>query len=291
MNLQLVQLRGPAGGSLGLHRDGRVLALAGAPGSAGAVPRTLADLLSGPDAAMEALHDLARRLDEYATTPLVDCVLGPVNPAPEKIFCIGLNYRKHAEETGGAPPREPVVFGKFGNALCAHGDPVPVAGHERMDYEAELGLMIGRTARNVSVEQALAHVLGYFCANDLSDRGLQFRSTQWLLGKTPDRFLPTGPFLRLAEPGFDPQALDIRCRLNGELRQSSNTADMIFTVAEIVAYLSRAVTLRPGDLVVTGTPEGVILGQPKPRAWMAPGDEVSVEIDGLGTLVNRLVDR
>jgi 2-keto-4-pentenoate hydratase/2-oxohepta-3-ene-1,7-dioic acid hydratase in catechol pathway len=214
--------------------------------------------------------------------------LGPCTPHPGKITCVGLNYRRHAEESGMGIPQEPVLFSKFSNALAASRDEVTLpAVASQYDYEAELGVVIGRAARDVSVADALDYVWGYCNCNDVSARDLQFRSTQWLLGKTLDRFLPVGPYLVSADEVGDPQALSIRCTLNGELRQDSSTADMVFGVAELVSYISRHWALEPGDLIATGTPQGVIQGRADKR-WMRPGDEVVVEVGDLGRLTNRL---
>ena len=215
--------------------------------------------------------------------------LGPCIPAPGKIVCIGLNYRRHAAEAGMQVPAEPVLFSKFGNALAASGEEVPLpAVAEQYDYEAELGVVIGRRAAGVTEADALDHVWGYCACNDLSARDLQFRSTQWLLGKTLDHFLPVGPYLVSTDEVGDPQALAIRCSLNGELRQDSSTGDMVFGVAELVSYISRHFTLEPGDLIATGTPEGVIQGRQDKR-WLRAGDEVVVEVGDLGSLTTRLV--
>jgi 2-keto-4-pentenoate hydratase/2-oxohepta-3-ene-1,7-dioic acid hydratase in catechol pathway len=188
-----------------------------------------------------------------------------------------------------AVPTTPVVFSKFGNTLAACGDdvPLPQGVAEQYDYEAELGVVIGRTAKNVGEAQALDYVWGYCNCNDVSARDLQFLSTQWLLGKTLDRFLPVGPHLVSADEAGDPQAMRIRCTVNGDVRQDSNTADMIFGVAELVSYLSRHFTLEPGDLIATGTPQGVAQGRPD-KPWLVPGDEVVVEVGGLGRLTNKM---
>ncbi len=253
-------------------------------------PPSMATLLADVDRGLDALRQLAEKA-EGGHCPLHEVAEtwrpGPVYGRPGKIICVGLNYRAHARETGGQAPAEPVLFSKFSNTLAGHRQTVDISGLTRVDYEAELGVMIGRRTRGVKPENALDQVLGYFNANDLSDRRLQFASGQWLLGKTPDGFLPTGPYLVVPDDGFDPQHLAIRGWLNGELRQDSNTADMIFTVAELVAYASRYMTLEPGDLLVTGTPAGVILGREE-RQWMRPGDEYTVEIEGLGQLTTPL---
>ncbi len=218
-----------------------------------------------------------------------DLRLGPCVYQPGKILCVGLNYRRHAEETGAPFPQTPVLFSKFNNTLAAACEAVPLPKvASQYDYEVELGVVIGRRASSVPVERALEYVLGYCTANDLSARDLQTRTSQWLLGKTLDRFCPVGPYLVTRDEVPDPQRLALRTWVNGELRQNSSTADMIFSVAEIVSYASQYMTLEPGDLIITGTPEGVILGMPEPRTWLKPGDEVIVEVEGLGRLITPL---
>ena len=212
-------------------------------------------------------------------------LLAPV-PRPGKILCVGLNYRDHAKETGQAIPTEPVLFSKYASSVVGPGADVlvpPEAGN--VDYEAELAVVIGRRASRVAAADALDHVAGYACANDVSSRSLQFLSSQWLLGKAIDTFLPLGPYLVTADEVPDPQALGIRCRVNGELLQSSSTGQMVFGVAELVGYASRTITLEPGDLLVTGTPSGVGMAADPPR-FLQPGDRMRVEIDGLGELDN-----
>jgi 2-keto-4-pentenoate hydratase/2-oxohepta-3-ene-1,7-dioic acid hydratase in catechol pathway len=212
--------------------------------------------------------------------------LGPVTPHPGKIICIGLNYRRHAAEAGMPIPSFPVLFSKFTNALAASGQRIPLPSNAReYDYEAELGVVMGRQARYIEEQEALDYILGYCTANDLSARDLQSRTTQWLLGKTLDAFLPIGPYLVTADEIGEPQGLGVRCWVNGELRQNSTTADMIFPVASLVSYMSQYMTLEPGDVLLTGTPEGVILGMQQ-KAWLKPGDEVIAEVEGLGRLTN-----
>ncbi|MFO7289805.1 MAG: fumarylacetoacetate hydrolase family protein [Bacillota bacterium] len=243
-----------------------------------------------------ALRELADRVDRALRDgaeflPEEELTLGPCVPHPEKILCIGLNYRKHAEESNMPIPEYPILFNKFRNALVGSGEPVPIPREARqVDYEAELAIVIGRTARNVRKEEAMDCIFGYCAANDLSARDLQFRTHQWLLGKSCDGFCPLGPYLVTRDEMEDPHALGIRSFVNGKLRQNSSTADMIFRCDELVSYISRYMTLRPGDVILTGTPEGVIMGYPEDRrVWLRDGDEVAVEIDGLGRLTNRLV--
>jgi 2,4-didehydro-3-deoxy-L-rhamnonate hydrolase len=212
-------------------------------------------------------------------------LLAPV-PRPGKIICVGLNYRDHAKETGKAVPTEPVLFSKYANAVVGPGADVVVPPEaEKVDYEAELAVVIGRRASRVAAADALGHVAGYACANDVSSRSLQFLSDQWLLGKAIDTFLPLGPYLVTADEVPDPQALGIRCLVNDELLQDSNTGQMIFGVAELISYASRTITLEPGDLLVTGTPSGVGDAADPPR-YLRAGDRMRVEIDGLGELEN-----
>ena len=264
-------------------------------GADGGIPATVEALIAGGDAARTSLRNLVARAE--ATDPsgaswLKDestLTLGPSVPRPGKIVCVGLNYRKHAEETGAAIPTTPVLFSKFQNTIAAPDEDVPLTGAaEQYDYEVELAVVMGATTANVSAADALDRVFGYSAANDLSARDLQTRTSQWLLGKTMDKFMPIGPYLVTADEVPDPQRLAIRTWLNGELRQNSNTDDMIFPVAEIVSYISRHFTLEPGDVIITGTPEGVILGMEEKR-WMVPGDVVEVEVEGLGRLRNRMV--
>jgi 2-keto-4-pentenoate hydratase/2-oxohepta-3-ene-1,7-dioic acid hydratase in catechol pathway len=212
-------------------------------------------------------------------------LLAPV-PRPGKILCVGLNYRDHAKETGQAIPTEPVLFSKFANSVVGPGADVVVPPEaEEVDYEAELAVVIGRRASRVAAADALGHVAGYACANDVSARSLQFLSSQWLLGKAIDTFLPLGPYLVTADEVPDPQALGIRCLVNDELLQDSSTGEMVFGVAELISYTSRTITLEPGDLLVTGTPSGVGMAADPPR-YLRPGDRMRVEIDGLGQLDN-----
>jgi 2-keto-4-pentenoate hydratase/2-oxohepta-3-ene-1,7-dioic acid hydratase in catechol pathway len=214
---------------------------------------------------------------------------GPCVSGYSKIICIGLNYRKHAIETNMEIPENPIVFNKFNNTLTDFESDVPLGSEgEQFDYEVELGVVMGRKCKDISKEDSLAYVLGYCVANDLSCRDLQFKTSQWLLGKSLDHFLPLGKYLVTADEVGDPQNLELSCFLNGEIRQKSNTSDMIFTVAEIISYLSKYMTLEPGDLILTGTPSGVIMGLPD-KNWLKPGDRVIVEIEKLGMTENRMI--
>src|SRR3954452_19835369 len=203
---------------------------------------------------------------------------------PQKIVCVGLNYRDHAEEQGADLPEAPLLFAKWPNALIGPGEAIviPQASH-RVDYEAELGVVIGSRVRNVSAENALEAVRGYLCLNDVSARDLQFADGQWTRGKSPDTFCPVGPRLVPRDEVPDPQALGIRCILNGEVMQDSSTANMIFSVAQVIAYASATITLEPGDLIATGTPAGVGVFR-DPPVLLQDGDEVTIEINALGAL-------
>jgi 2-keto-4-pentenoate hydratase/2-oxohepta-3-ene-1,7-dioic acid hydratase in catechol pathway len=205
---------------------------------------------------------------------------------PSKIICVGLNYRDHAEEQGTELPPAPLLFAKWPNALIGPGVPIVIpCVSDKVDYEAELGVVIGERVRGISETNALEAVRGYLCLNDVSARDLQFADGQWTRGKSPDTFCPVGPQLVPAAEVQDPQALGIRCFLNGDAMQDSTTANMIFTVAEIIAYASATMTLEPGDLIATGTPAGVGVFR-DPPVLLKDGDEVTIEIGGLGALTN-----
>jgi 2-keto-4-pentenoate hydratase/2-oxohepta-3-ene-1,7-dioic acid hydratase in catechol pathway len=205
---------------------------------------------------------------------------------PGKIVCVGLNYLDHAQEGGMELPKAPLLFAKWPNTLIGDGDAIVLPPEAKeVDYEAELGVVIGTTAKRVSEADALDHVEGYICLNDVSARDMQFGDGQWTRGKSLDTFCPVGPRLVPREEIADPQQLGIRCILNGEALQDSSTAQMIFSVAEIIAYVSQVITLEPGDLIATGTPAGVGVFR-DPKVLLKDGDEVAIEIDGVGTLTN-----
>ena len=207
---------------------------------------------------------------------------------PQKIVCVGLNYRDHAEEQGVELPERPLLFAKWPNTLIAAGEAIRIPSiSKNVDYEAELGVVIGRRASHVSVDDALGFVRGYVVANDVSGRDLQFSDGQWVRGKSLDTFLPVGELVPASEVP-DPQSLPIRAILNGQTMQDSNTSNQIFGVAEVTAFVSQAITLEPGDLIITGTPAGVGAFR-TPPVWLQPGDEITIEIDGLGRLTNPVV--
>jgi acylpyruvate hydrolase len=234
------------------------------------------------------LKALGERADtaERRIAPAEVRLCAPV-PDPEKIICLGLNYRDHAAETGQELPGAPMWFAKFANSLIGSGEEIvlPAAHPDYVDYEAELAIVIGRTARNVDATAALGHIAGAMPFNDVSARDLQMQNTLWTSGKAIDTFAPCGPSLVTLEEIVDLQALGLRTRINGEVVQEGTTADQIFGVAETVAWLSRTITLVPGDIISTGTPAGV--GAATGR-FLRDGDVVKVEVDGLGAVSNRV---
>ena len=209
-------------------------------------------------------------------------------PRPGKIVCVGLNYKDHAEEQGAELPAAPLLFAKFTTSLIGPGDPIVIPSLvTKCDYEAELGVVIGTTVRGVSKENALEAVAGYVVANDVSARDLQFADGQWTRGKSPDTFCPVGPLVPAADVP-DPHALGIRAILNGDTVQDSTTANLIFGIDEIVSYVTQTTTLEQGDLILTGTPAGVGVFR-DPQRLLQPGDEITIEIDGVGSLTNPVV--
>jgi acylpyruvate hydrolase len=234
----------------------------------------------------QSLGDAAAEL-LAASMPVDGLRLGPPIPDPDKILCMGLNYRDHAAEAGLDLPTVPLFFAKFRNSLIGPGDQIvlPAAASGKVDYEAELAVVIGRRCRDVAAEDALEHVAGAMAFNDVSARDLQAQASQWTVGKAIDTFAPCGPALVLRDEISDLQALGIRTRVNGETLQDANTSLMVFGVAEAISFLTRVMTLEPGDMIATGTPAGVGMAR-QPRIWLRDGDTVEVEIDELGTLHN-----
>jgi 2-keto-4-pentenoate hydratase/2-oxohepta-3-ene-1,7-dioic acid hydratase in catechol pathway len=205
---------------------------------------------------------------------------------PQKIIAVGMNYRDHAAEAGNEVPEKPVVFAKWPNSLVGPGEPIVIPSWvEEVDYEAELGVVIGQRARGVTPDEALRFVAGYVCVNDVSSRKLQFEDGQWSRAKSIDTFTPVGPRLAPASEISDPQALHIRCLVNGRALQDSSTHEMVFGVAELISFISTGITLEPGDLIATGTPAGVGFTR-EPPVFLGDGDEVTVEIEGIGALTN-----
>ena len=248
------------------------------------LPVTMEALLTGGPAARVALERFVR---EHPNAPLLDegqITYGPCVTAPGKIVCLGMNYQSHTARLEPGEEPSPILFAKYNNSLAACGEVIPLLPVAvQYDYEAELAVVIGRRAQNVSEADALDYVFGYCNANDLSARDLQRRTSQWTLGKVLDKFLPLGPYLVTADELPDPQILTIRAWVNEELGQEATTADMIFPVAYLISYMSHYFTLEPGDVIVTGTPDRVPRAE---KTWLKAGDRVEIEVQGLGRLTN-----
>lgn len=232
---------------------------------------------------------------EYKVTSTVVAIMERLAPlVPKAILCIGLNYRRHAEETQSELPRYPILFMKMPSSIQDPMKPIVIPQHlksDKVDYECELAVVIGKTCKNVSEAEALEYVFGYTAANDVSARDWQKHAGggQWCRGKTFDTFCPLGPLLVTQDEIEDPQNLRIRTLINGETLQDSNTRDMIFSVAQLIAFLSGSTTLEPGTVILTGTPEGVGMAR-EPRRWLTEGNIVSIDIEGIGTLTNPVVN-
>jgi len=254
-------------------------------------PSYIEDVLEDPEQAaqLDAILAHADMLTDEAYYVSLDDELAflPMLSRPGKILCIGKNYAAHVAETKSEQPKKPLVFSKFTSALAAHQEAIPIpAGTEKVDYEVELVAVIGKKAYCVSPEEALDHVAGYTIGNDVTARDWQKGSPQWLLGKSPDKFAPLGPIYVTADE-LDPTNLAISLKLNGELRQNSNTSLLIFDLPTIISYISQHFALEPGDIIFTGTPDGVIMGYPEDeQVWLKPGDVIESTIEGIGTLVN-----
>ncbi len=258
-------------------------------------PATIDDLLQNQDGpSLNALVDAAAKSKAAQKAYLKEDSIeyGPVVTHPEKIVCVGLNYRQHAIEIGAPIPKQPVLFNKFNTTLNHHNGTIklPVDYATKFDYEVELVMLIGREAKVVTEADALSYVAGYATGNDFTARDLQLDTGgQWMVGKTPDQFAPLGPYMVTADQ-IDPDHLKLECRVNGETRQSSNTSDFIFNTRKMIAYISRVITLKPGDIIFTGTPQGVIQGKPKDQqVWLKPGDKVACSLEKLGELKFDLV--
>ena len=232
----------------------------------------------------DRVEELAEGVGAGGLAPVPDPVLLPPLPDPDKIICIGLNYRSHAAEAGIDPPEQPTFFAKFRNALAPAGATVELpAASEKVDYEAEVAFVVGRRCREVEPGQALEAIAGYMLLNDLSARDLQFATPQWMPGKVFDGSAPCGPALVTPDEAGAPDEISFALDLNGERMQDASTSDLVFSVAELVARLSRWMTLEPGDIVSTGTPSGV--GSVRdPRVWLKPGDEIAITSPALGEL-------
>lgn len=253
------------------------------------LPKSMEELISRWDRLKSAVEDAVRN----EALPALDAEKLTFSPVthPARILCVGLNYKEHAAETHGEPPKEPAMFCKMPSCAAGHLEKIPVPKSARkLDYEAELVIIIGKYAYNVPASDAQSYIFGYTCGNDVSARDAQFRSTQWLIGKSLPKFAPTGPVIVTADE-LDVSDLAIECRVNGELRQSARTSDMSFSPTEIVAYVSQFIELEPGDQIFTGTPAGVIVGMEKgKRVYLRAGDTMSVTIEGIGCLTNSFAE-
>jgi 2-keto-4-pentenoate hydratase/2-oxohepta-3-ene-1,7-dioic acid hydratase in catechol pathway len=274
--MRLVTYEGHSGGHAGVLTDEGVV-------DAAAILRldriSVRELIEG-----ELLADLAARFQGSDADPIQDAELLPPVPDPDKIICIGLNYRSHAAEAGIDPPEQPTFFAKFRNALAAPGATVPLpAASEKVDYEAEVAFVVGRRCKEVDADDAPEAIAGYMLLDDLSARDLQFATPQWMPGKVFDGSAPCGPALVTPDEAGAPDAISFALDLNGERMQEASTSDLIFPVGELLARLSRLMTLEPGDIVSTGTPSGVGSVR-QPRVWLEPGDEIVITSPTLGEL-------
>jgi 2-keto-4-pentenoate hydratase/2-oxohepta-3-ene-1,7-dioic acid hydratase in catechol pathway len=256
-------------------------------------PLTVDDVVAGRGN-VAALPMLVAKASGDAVRSEASVQFGPLVGAPPKIVCVGLNYRAHIAETGEKAPPYPDLFNKYNTALNRHNGTVMVSKlqAEKFDYESELVMIVGKTARNVPEADALSYVFGYSCGHDFTARDTQTRVSQWMTGKTPDQFAPLGPWLVTADQIPDPQTLQIQTWINDETapRQDASTAQMIFNCAHILSYTSNYITLQPGDVIFTGTPSGVITGYPKDKqVWLKAGDRVRTTISKLGELRFTLV--
>jgi 2-keto-4-pentenoate hydratase/2-oxohepta-3-ene-1,7-dioic acid hydratase in catechol pathway len=251
------------------------------------IPTSLDEVIRRGEKGIRQLEDMLKGAVSFISEDSIQYAPSVLNPG--KILCVGLNYIEHGAECNMAIPQYPTLFNKFNNTLTAHNQVILVPDYIKdLDYEAELVIVIGKEAKNVAKKNALSYVFGYTIGNDFSSRDLQFRTSQWLLGKSCDNFAPIGPALVTADD-IDPNNLNITCKVNGELRQSSNTKNMIFDCATIVSYISDYITLKPGDIIFTGTPSGVMYGYPKEsRAYLKSNDQIQIDIENIGTLINTL---
>ena len=254
------------------------------------IPNSIEAFLSSERAQVALVELEASGFEGAVEVGLKDVQINPPLKKVNKVICIGKNYADHAREMGGEPPEIPVVFSKFPSAIIGSGENIVLPDiSSQVDYEAELVVVIGKPARHVSREQAMDHVFGYCCGNDISARDWQKGKPggQWLLGKTFDTFAPLGPYVVTKNEIEDPHQLNICCRLNGEIMQSSNTSLLIFSIDFLISHLSQFITLAPGDLIFTGTPPGVGAGR-KPPLFLQSGDIVEVEIESVGVLTNTI---
>lgn len=292
--MRMVSYEGGAGVSrVGVLKDEKVIDLLAAAKATGVAAEWFTDMgafLGAGEAAIRVGEKLAQEAPSDTLTPLYRVHLRAPVPDPGKIIAVGLNYRDHSIEAGAkAVPKTPILFAKFTTSLCGPGDAIVIpATDPQVDYEAELAVVIGRKGKRVRAAQAYDHVAGYMPLNDVSARAWQFGDKQWVRGKSCDTFCPTGPWLTTREEIADPHALGIAARVNGTTLQDSNTSKMIFRVPELIEFISESITLNPGDIIATGTPEGVGIFR-TPPVLLKAGDVVEIEIEKLGVLRNPVV--
>jgi 2-keto-4-pentenoate hydratase/2-oxohepta-3-ene-1,7-dioic acid hydratase in catechol pathway len=278
---------------LGALTDSGVIDLQAAASAAGIAVETFADtasFLSAGEAGVGNAVKLVQEASKAASTPLEAVVLRAPVLKPGKIIAVGLNYRDHSMEAGAKElPKTPIIFAKFTTSICGPGDSIVIpVGNPQVDYEGELAVVIGRKAKGIAAANALQYVAGYMALNDVSARAWQFGDKQWVRGKSCDTFCPIGPYLTTRDDVPDPHSLAIFARVNGATLQDSNTSKMIFRIPELIEFISASITLEPGDIIATGTPEGVGVFR-KPPIFLKPGDVVEIEIQNLGVLRNPVV--
>lgn len=287
--MRLITFGTPGNWTASFDIGGRAVTLDAAARAAGWAETGLTNrrlLAMGP----EKMVELANVAASVPGEPVANLRLGPPIPDPQKIICIGLNYHDHAKEVGATPPPSPIFFAKFANSLVGpQDDLIPPRDENHVDYEAELAVVIGKAGRYISRENALAHVAGAMAFNDVSARDFQLANQLWTSGKAVDTFGPCGPALVTVDDLGDLQSLGVKTRVNGDTVQDGTTAQMIFGIAELIEFLTRVMTLEPGDIIATGTPAGVARAHTPPR-FLKAGDVVEVEIQGIGTLANRVLE-
>jgi 2,4-diketo-3-deoxy-L-fuconate hydrolase len=296
--MKLLSAQTPEGPRLAATLEGGVLIFAQVahafPEIIGSIPATLDEVVMADGGVERFLATVAPLLSDPQTAALLtpeDKIQLRKPFQPRNIICVGLNYKDHAEESNIPPPSQPILFAKWTSSASGPGDAIVLPPDtEEVDYEAELAVIIGKKCRGVTSADALDYVAGYACMNDVSARDFQRGDGQWVRAKSQDTFGPFGPYLVTPDEVPEPQALPIRCVLNGRTLQNSNTSKMIFSVRELIAFITRGITLNPGDVISTGTPHGVGFAQ-KPPVFLKPGDSVTVEIDGVGRLTNTVVAR
>ena len=292
LGLRLANLHVQDGPALGAEAGDGVLNISATAARLGLpAPRDMDDLLQNGlgEQVAAVMQRAAGEPNHRDVIPPTDVRFAPLVTRPEKIICIGFNYREHAAETGTPMPKEPPIFSKYRNALNHHRGSVvlPTAIDDRFDFETELVIVLGRACKNVAEADALSNVAGYAVGNDISARTRQTATTQFGAGKMCDGFAPVGPWLVTSDRVPDPNALRLTTRVNGQVRQDWNTRDMIFNCRKLIAYCSAIMTLQPGDIIFTGTPQGVIFGEkapPEQRRWLRAGDRIVSSLEGLGEL-------